>query len=666
MPSENRGAGGACAAAFLLALSPGCASLDLIKPPPRTDVYPAALAPGAPLVFAIPGLRVPGLRITQEEHFGRLVELLAAEGIPCRILAYDTPEDPATRDAALYSPDHGLAWTRVGPAMAREFESENERRASRGAPPVRRIVLIGYSQGAVLMEQLARRVFRDFRDRYDKTVEGFGPEWEALQKDPEFVQFVSVLDDFVALDNIKTQYEEIFRRSPSLRRFYERMRKKLAAQHAEFLVYLADPAEKYPGVKRFEPVGSPYYPKRYDRIRAYAAERGSRSEEEKVKNREFFVTYAQYRGLLGVEARFVTCAGSLFGSPQANDALNLVRWMPLARRFIIGREYFQIEQTELGAAQHIRRVEALAAEARGRPAPAPSRQELSIVGANGSEGDGFVDQPAAHLSMHTFAVYRTVDGGGGRPRLERTELVTLPEVPVVPLRLSHFAEKRLGGYAGRRYGAAYMVADNPAWPHLLGFIRGERATPGTDLSIDSDLFRQFMIEVTLGDSGLRESDVRWDDASDNVVVRGRYYNRGSRTIVWTGYFKEKGVVADLKEKARLLDMTDMLPGVRDVFGTAGSERPRLLQNLRRHAQLLNPVPLLPRPGTVLGWTGLSFEEAAGAGGEARFTVRLAGGEKAALACAVHPGRISFVKIEAGPAGGPRQPPRRGRGGPGDA
>ena len=208
--------------------------------------------------------------------------------------------------------------------------------------------------------------------------------------------------------------------------------------------------------------------------------------------------------------------------------------------------------------------------------------------------------------------------------------------------------------------------DNPAWPHLLGFIRGERATPGTDLSIDSDLFRQFMIEVTLGDSGLRESDVRWDDASDNVVVRGRYYNRGSRTIVWTGYFKEKGVVADLKEKARLLDMTDMLPGVRDVFGTAGSERPRLLQNLRRHAQLLNPVPLLPRPGTVLGWTGLSFEEAAGAGGEARFTVRLAGGEKAALACAVHPGRISFVKIEAGPAGGPRQPPRRGRGGPGDA
>lgn len=133
--------------AALLVFCAGCTTLDLIKPPPRIDLYPSALAPDAPLVLAIPGLRVPGLRITQEEHFGRLVELLAAEGIPCRILAYDTPEDPATRLAALYSPDHGLAWTRVGPAMAREFEVENERRAARGTPPAKRVVLIGYSQG---------------------------------------------------------------------------------------------------------------------------------------------------------------------------------------------------------------------------------------------------------------------------------------------------------------------------------------------------------------------------------------------------------------------------------------------------------------------------------------------------------------------------------------
>lgn len=636
----------ACATVCLV-FSAGCTTLNIQKIPPQDLVYPARLAPDAPLVLAIPGLAVPGLRITQDQHFGRLPEMLATEGIPCRILAYDTPEDPVSRHAALYSTDHGLAWTRVGPAMAREFEAENERRGARGSPPVKKLVLIGYSQGGVLLAQIANRVFYMFRQEYEEAVREFGDEWAALQKDPEFLLFINALDDQIAIRNIKTQHETLFTRSPSLRRFYERAGKKLARQHEEFLRYLVDPASRYPGVKKFEGIESPYYPKRYEKIREYAAARESRSEAEKEKNRQFFITYAQYRTLLDVEPYLITCAASLFGSPQANDTINIVKWTPLIRHFIIGREYDQIKQTELGTAQHLHRIETLVSEVRDNTYPLSPHQALSIVGANGPNGDGLVDQPSAHLSMHSYRRLRVTSDGSGAPRLEEIERATLPQLAVAPLRVMHFPEKKLWGLSGAAYGAAYMVPGNPAYPYILNFIKGDWTAIERDLARDADLFKQFMVEVSFKDGNMRESDVRWEEASDNIEVSGRYFNEGSHTLVWTGYFKDTGIIAELQEKARLLNLTDMVPGVRDVFGKSGAERPHLLQNLRRHAHLINPAPLIPKSDKVLGWTGLVSEEMKEGEGSVRFTVRLPGGEKAPLTCAVHPGRISFVTIETG-------------------
>ncbi len=636
----------ACAFACLL-FAAGCTTLNIQRLPPQDLVYPARLAPDAPLVLAIPGLAVPGLRITQDQHFGRLPEMLAAEGIPCRILAYDTPDDPVSRQAALYSPDHGLAWTRVGPAMAREFEAENERRAARGVPPVKKLVLIGYSQGGVLMAQIAARVFYGLRHVCEEAAGKFGGEWDALQKDPEFLLFVNAIDDWIAISNIKTQYETLFTQSPSLRRFYERTEKKLARQHEEFLRYLVDPASKHPGVKKFEGIESPYYPKRYEKIREYAAAREFRSEAEKEKNREFFITYAQYRGLLGVQPYLIAIAASLFGSPQANDTINIVNWTPLIRHFIIGREYDQIKQTELGTAQHLERIERLVQECRDKSYPISPSRVLFIVGANGNSGDGMVDQPSAHLSMHSYARMRLKDGGGGEPRLEEAERATLPQLAVAPLGVMHLPEKKLWGLSGTKYGAAYMVPGNPCYPYILNFIKGDWGAIERDLALDADLLRQFMVEISFKDAKMRESDVRWEDVSENIEVTGRYFNAESRTLVWTGYFKETGVIAGLQEKARLLNLTDMLPGVRDVFGKAGAERPHLLQNLRRHARLVNPVPLIPKSDKMLGWTGLVGEEMKEGKGSVRFSVRLPGGGKAPLTCAVHPGRISFVTIETG-------------------
>jgi hypothetical protein len=529
--------------------------------------------------------------------------------------------------------------------MAREFEAEKERRAAIGMPPPKKLVLLGYSQGGVLMAQIANRVFYSFKREYDEAVRQFGDEWTALQKDPEFLLFINTLDDYVAIRNIRVQYETLFRKSPSLKRFYERVERKLDRQHDEFLRYLTDPKSKYPGIEKFEGVESPYYPKRYEKIREYAASRGSRPTAEKEKNRQFFITYAQYRELLNVQPYFITAAASLFGSPQANDTINIVKWTPLIRYFIIGREYDQIKQTELGAAQHLDRIERLVREYRDKCYPISHSQALSIVGANGASGDGFVDQPAAHLSMHTYTLMRVTDGDDGRRRLEEVEQTTLPQLAVAPLEVTHFPEKKIWGLAGTEYGAAYMVPGNPAYPYILNFIKGDWTAIQSDLNRDTDLLRQFMVEVSFKNGKMGEYDVRWEDASQNVEVKGRYFNKDSRTLVWTGYFKETGVLAELQEKARLLNVTDMVPGVRDVFGKSGTVRPHLFKNLKRRVNILNPAPLIPQSEKVLGWTGLVEEEMKEGEGSMRFTVSLPGGEKVPLECTVHPGRISFIILQ---------------------
>jgi hypothetical protein len=642
---DTRRIGRFAGALLCLLLSAGCTTLNVQKIPPQDRVYPSKLAPEAPLVLAIPGLVVPGLNITQEQHFGRLPEMLAAEGIPCKILAYNTPDDPVSRQAALYSPDHSLAWTRVGPAMAREFEAEKERRAALGLPPPKKLVLIGYSQGGVLMAQIANRVFYTFKREYEEAVRQFGDEWTALQKDPEFLLFINALDDYVAIRNIRIQYETLFKKSPSLKRFYERVEKKLDRQHEEFLRYLTDPKSKYPGIEKFEGIKSPYYPKRYEKIREYAASRGSRSEAEKEKNRQFFVTYAQYRGLLNVQPYFVTAAASLFGSPQANDTINIVRWTPLIRYFIIGREYDQIKQTELGTAQHLKRIENLVQEYRDKRYPIAPSQALAIVGANGASGDGFVDQPSAHLSLHTYTLMRVRDGGDGPHQLELVEQATLPQLAVAPLEVTHFPEKKMWGLAGTKYGAAYMVPGNPAYPYILNFIKGDWTAIRSDLDRDADLLRQFMVEVSFKNGKMGEYDVHWEDSSENIEIKGRYFNKDSRTLVWTGCFKETGVIAELQEKARLLNLTDMLPGVRDVFSKSGATRPHFFKNLTRRVHLINPAPLIPQSEKVLGWTGLVEEEMKEGVGSVRFRVRLPTGEKVPLTCTVHPGRISFITLQ---------------------
>jgi hypothetical protein len=637
-----------------LAFCAGCTTIDLQKIPPQNGIYPAQLTPDAPLVLAIPGLAFPGVRITQQQHFGRLVEMLAAEGIPCRIITYDTPEDPVSMKAALYSPELSIASTRVGPAIVRELEAENDRRTAHGIPPVKRLVLIGFSQGGVVMRQISRRIFVDFKKEYEAKVKEFGAEWGALQKDPEFQDWINSLDNFIALRNIRVQNEEPFKISLPVKRFYERVEKTLDTQLEKFLRYLVDPSSRYPGMKKFEGIKSPYYPKRYEKLREYAASRVLMSEAEKEKEKQFYITYAQYRALLDVEPYLIATAASLFGSPDANDAMNLMKWMPFVRRFIVGREYDQIQQNEVGTTQQLEQIETLAREYAEQGYPISPLQMIFIVGANGAAGDGIVDQPSAHLSGHSYTRVRVKDAHGGHPRFEEMERRTLPRRVVVPLRVMHFSEKRLWGLGGKKYGAAYMVKGNPAYPYILNFITRDWKAITSDLARNTGTLRQFMIEASFADAKMNRLSACRMGQSYNVTVTGRYYNSENGTIVWIGNFKELGFWEGLRERARLLDSTRIIPGINRMFEREGdAESLDMMTRLRERTQLLNPVPLVRRAGHSLGWRGAAGTAGPSQGkeieGEVRIQVSLPGGEKVTLTCAVHPGCISFVRIDTGGA-----------------
>lgn len=140
--------------------------------------------------------------------------------------------------------------------------------------------------------------------------------------------------------------------------------------------------------------------------------------------------------------------------------------------------------------------------------------------------------------------------------------------------------------------------------------------------------------------------------SDNVTVTGRYYNSENGTIVYIGYFKELGLWEGLNERARLLDITRIIPGINLMFERGGNaESLDMMTGLRERTQLLNPVPLVRELGQSLGWTGPAGKAGHSQGkeieGDARIQVSLPGGEKVPLTCAVHPGCISFVRIDTG-------------------
>ncbi len=497
----------------------------------QNDLYPAKLDPKAPLVLAIPGLNVPGA-IPQQDHFGYLVPMLAEQGIACRILAYDTPEHPLTSVASLGFDKTNIATTRVGPATVDAIQYETARRATLGLPPVKEAVFFSYSQGAVIANRIANGIYL-FKEKYRAFSEKYGQEWTALQSDPEFLFLMNALTDFIVLRDMKVQRESDFEKDPDLKSFFERAQKKLDAQAREFMTYLKDPREKYPTIVHFEPLNSAKYPKAYPKLDA-CAEECFTDLQNFSELKQFFVDYATYKDVLNVHFRFISTAGSYFGSPVANQTYGLMEVLPFLQGFV-GPELRQIKDTQLGAPHQTKDAEDLLAMKRENHYPYSPEDALFLLGAHGDQGDGLVDQSAAHLSNHALG-FSTLQVKGG-PAEERVEMVVdrLPDFTIVPLPTKHFPETTLFG--GRAYGAAFMEKGNPVFPYLLDFIRKDWKEIHGKLAESDIHLRQFMVEVFFQKpENTPNPSFSRKDHTKNVRINREITNTGSDTYVWMGNF----------------------------------------------------------------------------------------------------------------------------------
>lgn len=514
---------------LLIIMIAGCAGPRLTLKS-ENEIYPKEMRSAAPFVLAIPGLNLPHDPIRQEQHFGNLVQMLADKGIPSKVLAYDTDENPLTPVANLSYDETSIAVTRVTPYLENEVEIENARRAQLNLPPVKELIVFSFSQGSVMASRIVTRI-NYFKKSYASFCKRFGQEWCALQKDPEFLFLMSTLSDYIAIHDIKVQREKEFLRDRDLQILYTRLQKKYIAQSNDFRQYLIDPQKKYPDVVHFEPPESPKYPKFYPKLNAFL-KRTNHSPTAREKVRKFLIGYASFDNLLDVEIRFISTAGSFFGSLNADWAYALAESFPPAKRFI-GRELNQIKDTRLGSEHQLESVRYLYECVQMGWYPYQYDNTLFILGVNGDDGDGMVDQSAAHLADHLCV--GVVKGKGGVPR---QVVEKLPDFEVVPLQVTHMPQNTL---FGKTYGAAYMVPGNPVFEYLVDFINKDWAAINKRLAGSNLQVRQFMVQAF----SFKENDQRVmlhfkrKGNSANVTIDDEYRNPDSGAVVWSGRFTGK-------------------------------------------------------------------------------------------------------------------------------
>jgi hypothetical protein len=332
----------------------------------------------------------------------------------------------------------------------------------------------------------------------------------------------------MTVHDIKVQREKDFENDRDFQILYNRLKKKVDTQVNHFREYLQDPGKRFPDVGRFEPLTSPKYPKLYPKFAAAVRELQERGKIDDL--REFFIDYVNFDSLLDVKIRFISTAGSFFGSPKADAGYALAEIFLPARMFI-GRELNQIKDTRLGSVQQLQGVRYLYDFLEAGWYPYDEKDTLFVLGVNGENGDGLVDQSSAHLADHICVV--VTPGKKGKPSMK---IQRLPDFMIVPLRVTHLPKQKFP--LGETYGASYMVRGNPAFDCLTAFIRNDwEALVRKGCGSDKEL-RQCMVQAVgfKQKEGRAQLNFRRIATSPNLAITGQYVNPDSGAIVWTGKF----------------------------------------------------------------------------------------------------------------------------------
>ena len=485
-----------------------------------------------PLVVAIPGL--DSITLDQTDHFGDLTQLMDADGIPSVVILYDDKHDPIQADADLSSTKNSITVLRILPRLVTAISQENQIRKMQNAPPLKRLILVTYSQGGVLAWDMFQR-FSNFKNQLEKLEKTTGSEWDQFKKEALFQAFNDEALAFFMVDDIKTQDLEKFKEDIDFQNLYYRIERNLK-NALERLNRFMRPA-----------TGSAPYPKLVKCIdKAYGGALSNKINTKNLPeafNKYFVMQYATFHYLLPLEIDMFSITGSFFGSPKAFMGYYFSEVAPRLAAPFIGHRQNQLKDTRLGGVHHLKWMkEVLAYKEQHSKEPLVKNIHF-IVGVNGrsnTKGDKLVEQSAAHLSDHRFAqIQKNV-------LLNQTEASgtltlsweALPIFPVTGLGVPHLPHKAF--FITSVDGAAQMNDKSKVYPFLKAFVEEEETVLSQLHDKNNKPLEDFMVSIyppeTEGDY-LADSDL--ESLSKEIKIEKKYINPISKSVTWTGYFKKK-------------------------------------------------------------------------------------------------------------------------------
>jgi len=532
----------------------------------------------APLVLSIPGFLVPGKKMSQEDHFGNLNKLLNDLDIQYQCMVYDSKDDPLSAKSGLITQKYSIVSTRVIPDILLAIEKERIRRKTNKLPPLKEVVLIGYSQGGLITLQFIGRNHQ-YRKQYEEYKIEFGDEYQALINDPVYNDLVKAVDIYEKILAVKYQNEKEFLKNRDLMQIYDWLELDVRKYFDILKNYINNPKSIFPNAITFDPHETAKYPKEYKNLKKFFA-KNEGNREFINQFYEFIAKDAFFRSLRDIEFRTICLSGSLFGSPQANIGYEMLEQAPMFKGIVKGVE--QIKDTRLGSPQHIKAIEALIHFDNDGEYPLNDKNSLFIIGANSQRGDDFVEQPCGHLSGHQFAEIDLADYRCKYEDKDKTvyiKKVSIPDLPVVPLEVRHFPVKTFFGLGPVLPGNAYIeTVDHPSFKYIKAFIEKDFDALDEYKKNNKTVLRQFMVEFKLGKierikETLRKLYLKNDTKAFNKLIKSlnvdvvlknrpadihiqaKYLNKENLTYIFIGAFEEDAIVF-FKED---LDITKEFP-----------------------------------------------------------------------------------------------------------
>ena len=537
-----------------------------------------------PLVLSIPGFKVPGITMAQHEHFGNLEMLMKHHNIPYHCIVYNSKEHPLQEVANLLTDQYSIAITRVIPDINWIIRKEQKDRQEKNIPPLKDVVLIGYSQGSVITMDFLGRLF-EYRQDYKNLQKNFGDEFIDLLNDPIFKELIITVDIFRLIENITNQRKHLLK-DPDFKMLHTRAYNEMMDQYKTLIDYLDDPKLIYPGVDHFEQPGTLKYPKEYIILKQYAKKKRD-NIEERLENIDFIKNHSIFSRFDGIDFRFFSISGSIFGSPKANFGYDLMYTFPFTQSIIQG--FNQIKDTRLGSTHHINTVSTLLKIHENDDYPLNRKNCLFVVGVNEEDGDGLVNQSSAHLSQHRYveidlSKYQDIPDG------EKIYIKkqSLPKQTVVGLPLDHFPKKLFFGLGPTvKLGSAYITDEkHPTFPYLINFINKNFDAIDNLLAENTTHLQQFMVQFTIGKIKMQLIDKNLDEylpgskelnelikklnikiklknKPGDIWMQGKYFNADNFTYVFLGAYEDR---VD-KEKEFILDFIVKAKGFKPITVT---------------------------------------------------------------------------------------------------